>query len=147
MPDFNIPQLEADALIEIDKVKESQQSYDFPSIGENLVVPLISQDGKEKFILDVSRGKIEVKKAKYQNRGRKVVILLRLDIMGGKHTNPDGSEVECPHIHIYREDYADKWAFPLPPEFSNTADLLLTLDQFMEYCHVVDKPMIQGSSI
>ena len=28
------------------------------------------------------------------------------------HPNPHGTEIPCPHIHIYREDYDDKCAYP-----------------------------------
>jgi hypothetical protein len=50
----------------------------------------------------------------------------------------------CPHLHLYREGYADKWAFPVPgASFSNLADLWVTLDDFMRYCNVTKTPFFQ----
>jgi hypothetical protein len=67
----------------------------------------------------------------------------RLDLDGRPHRNPDQTEVPCPHLHLYREGYDDRWAEPAgPPEFTNTADLYLSCQQFMAYCHVTLPPII-----
>ena len=65
-------------------------------------------------MLDIARGRINLKKATYQNRARRVVILARLDLGGPPHENPDGEEISFPHLHTYRAGYADKWAVPAP---------------------------------
>ena len=111
MADIIISQ-EADRLMLMPKARLDNNAHDFPLPGEKVIVNLQSTDGRERFILDVSRGKIEVRKATYQSRYHKVIILSRLDIIGAPHTNPDGTMVECPHIHKYREGYGDKWAPP-----------------------------------
>jgi len=49
----------------------------------------------------------------YQNRGRAVVVLLRLDLKGSPLRNPNDEVIPCPHLHIYREGFGDKWAYPL----------------------------------
>jgi hypothetical protein len=147
MAEIIISQEEADSLTKMPKARMDEQSYDFPIPGEKVSVNLQSTDGRERFILVVSRGKIEIKKATYQSRYHKIIILNRLDIVGPPHTNPDGSIVDCPHIHIYREGYGDKWAYPLPVTFSKTESLLKVLDEFMSYNNVTEPPMFSGGAI
>ena len=108
------------------------------------IVPLVSPDKRESFILDVSRGRIDLKKGTYQNRARQVVVLVRLDFGGPTHRNPDGVEIACPHFHVYREGYGDKWALPVPADrFPNLGDLWVTLEDFMRYCNVTIAPNIR----
>lgn len=71
-------------------------------------------------------------------------MLARLDLSGRPHRNPppDGTKLECPHLHLFREgEYS--WAFPVPVnDFPNLDDLWLTLFDFMKYCHIIDPPRI-----
>jgi len=149
MPDIDLTQDEADALIKMEKIKENNDVYSFPDMGGSIRIPLISKDKKESFILDVTRGKIDLLKGTYQNRTRKVISLLRLDFGGQPHRNPNGTEVSSPHMHIYREGYGDKWAFDISEihnlKFSNINDLSITLDEFMAYCNIIDVPNIVRS--
>ncbi|NQU21722.1 MAG: hypothetical protein HQ567_10595 [Candidatus Nealsonbacteria bacterium] len=69
--------------------------------------------------------------------------MLRLDVDGPPHQNPDGEEMPSPHLHVYREGYGDKWAVPVPAEFTDTSDLVCTLRDFMKYCNVQECPSIQ----
>lgn len=140
MAAIELPQEEADELIAMEKFRTSRRLWEFPQPGEGVHIPLISADHKHDFILDFQRGRINLKKATYQNRVYQVVPLVRLDVGGQPHRNPDDVEVPGPHIHLYREGYGDKWAFPLPPEFTDPSDLALTLEQFLWYCNVVDAP-------
>src|SRR6185437_186560 len=102
MADANITQAEADSLIAMEKHRLDDQAWLFPAPGERIAVPLISHDKRENFTLDVTRSQIRLTKATYQNRARQTIILMRLDIDGPPHRNPDESEVPCPHLHIYR---------------------------------------------
>jgi hypothetical protein len=108
------------------------------------VVPLTSVDRRENFLLDVTRFQIKLTKATYQNRARVVIILYRLDIDGAPHRNPDGQEIPCPHLHVYREGFGDKWAVPAPVDrFPEVSDLFLTLDAFMQHCNITELPVIE----
>jgi hypothetical protein len=143
MPDIDLSQAEADALIAMEKVRINDDPWVYPPLGGAISIPLTSNDKRESFHLDVSRGQIELLKAKYQNRARQVVVLLRFDSGGSPHRNPDGQEVPCPHLHIYREGYGDKWAIPAPSDpFANVSDLWQTLCDFMRYCHITRPPII-----
>ena len=66
--------------------------------------------------------------------------MCRLDL-GVPHRNPDGEEIPAPHLHIYREGYDDKWAYPLPQDtFTNIDDKWQIFLDFMKYCNIVDAP-------
>jgi len=78
----------------------------------------------------------------YQARGRRVVVLARLDF-AAPHRNPDGTEVGVPHLHLYREGYGDKWAVEVPADIlHNPDDVWQVLHDFMRYCGVVEQPNI-----
>jgi hypothetical protein len=144
MTDVNLSQSEADALIAMDKYRINEEQWDYPSLGGSISVPLRSEDKREEFFLDISRGKIDLKKTKYQNRGRHVVVLARIDLGGSPHRNPDDTEVATPHLHLYREGYGDKWARPLPSNsFSNVDDPWQVLQDFMRFCNVIEPPYIR----
>ena len=144
MADITLTQAEADALIAIEKHRVNEESYDYPNLGGSICVPLISPDKRENFLLDVSRGRIDLKKGTYQTRARQIVVLVRLDFGGQPHRNPDDAEIPSPHLHVYREGYGDKWAMPLPTDsFPNIADLWRTLEDFMRFCNITEPPLIE----
>ena len=125
------------------KIKVDDDVYEYPDLGGSLRIPLTSEDKREEFMVDITRGKIEIAKSTLQNRARQVIILLRLDYRGPLHRNPDGEEIPYPHLHIYREGYSDKWAVPIPThDFPNIHDHWQTLQDFMKYCNITDKPKI-----
>ncbi len=140
-----LTQAEVDRLLSLVKVLVDRGPIDFPQAGTTKQLEVKSKDGREAFIIDVNRkGKIKVSKCTYQERYQNIEILLRLDIDGPPHENPDGTEMPCPHLHIYREGFADKWAHPLPRgEFTDTSDLVKTLKEFLRYCKVQDIPDVQ----
>ena len=145
MAESDLTQAEADALIDMEKHRTSDEDWSFPIRGESISLPLQSADGRELFLLDVSRGRIDLRKVKMQNRGRQVVVLVRLDLGGSPHRNPNGEEIGTPHIHVYREGYGDKWAFPVPGHrFRSVDDMWATLEDFFGYCNVTRPPLIQG---
>lgn len=144
MADIDIPQAEADALIAMEKHRVDDSAWLFSAPGERLAIPLASFDKREQFVLDISRGQIKLTKATFQNRARQAIILMRLDLDGPPHRNPDGAEIPCPHLHMYREGFGDKWAIPAPPaRYLNTLDLFSTLDAFMGHCNITNRPNIQ----
>jgi hypothetical protein len=144
MADITLTQAEADALIAIEKHRVNDERSDFPMRGQSLTVPLQSFDRREQFLLDLSRGRIDLLKVKMQNRGRQVVVLVRLDLGGAPHRNPDGEEISAPHLHVYREGYGDKWAMALPADrFRDPVDVLATYEDFLAFCSVTKPPNIE----
>jgi hypothetical protein len=144
MADINLTQAEADALIAMEKHRVNEDRNDFPMRGESVSLPLQSADRREQFLLDLNRGRIDLLKVKMQSRGRQVVVLVRLDLGGPPHRNPDDEEISSPHLHVYREGYGDKWAFPVPEErFRNVSDIWTTLEDFLRYCNITQAPHIE----
>lgn len=140
---LDLTQHEADALFSIEKHCVDDTQYIFPGLGGALRIPLISADRKEEFILDITRGRIDLKKNTFQNRARKAIVLVRVDIEGPSHPNPDGEVIPCPHIHLYREGFALKWAHPIPSTFNDPSDVWDTLNRFQTYCNISKPPNIQ----
>jgi hypothetical protein len=144
MADLEIPQVEADTLIAAEKHRVNDKIWRFSAPGERLSIPLISADKREHFMLDVSRSQIKLTKATFQNRARQAIVLMRLDLDGPPHRNPDGSEIPCPHLHIYREGYGDKCAISAPADrYSNTLHLFSTFEAFMAHCNITHPPDVQ----
>lgn len=143
----------------MEKHREEDKTWTFPEAGARLFVPLISPDKRESFMLDITRATIRLTKATYQNRARKAIILMRLDLDGPPHLNPEslpaspdfewlapyrGQVIPCPHLHRYIEGYADKWASPAPVNrYPNVADLFTTFEAFMAHCNITQTPNIQ----
>ena len=143
MNNTNLAQNDADALISMRKVRADENVRNV-SLPQSLVVPLVSEDKREHFQLDIRSGRIDLSKVTYQTRGRQVVVLIRLDVGGPPHRNPDGNEMPCPHLHLYREGYGDKWAVPVPiDKFTDLNDHWKTLHEFMDFCAVEVRPCFQ----
>ena len=137
----DLTQAEADALLAMEKFCTATSEFDFPTTGMKLQVPLVSEDAEERFVLDVNRVGFKISKVTFQNRTRSVIVLARLDIDGPPHTNPNGAELPCPHLHIYRAGHGDRWAFPLPPGvFSDVTKIRTTCDEFMKWVKIVVPP-------
>ena len=98
----------------------------------------------EQFKLDFHRGRLEMRYT-YNLRRNQTVVLFRYD-QGGIHTNPDGEKFDGPHVHIYREGYDDKFAYPV-----SQIGVLLTdsisevLAKFVTYCNIINVPTIQST--
>jgi hypothetical protein len=144
MADIDITQAEADALIAMEKHCFEDKSWLFPHAGGRLSVELFSPDRRENFMLDITRAQIKLTKATYQNRARQAIILMRLDLDGSPHRNPDDQEIPCPHLHVYREGFGDKWAVPAPVDrYPNVQDLFSTFEAFMRHCNITKPPKIE----
>lgn len=142
---MELTQAEADDLILMPKIRENEKIWKYPISAGIINIPIISNDGREEFLLDIRKTNIALK-ITLQKRCRKVIGLIRLDCGGRPHRNPhpDCREIPCPHIHIYKEGFGLTNAEPLPPEFfNNINDPWITLQDFMKYCNVIQPPNIQ----
>lgn len=136
-------------LISIPKIRVSDDVHRFVP-GTKLIVDLKSEQAPaEQFILDMQGHIIKLSKVSIQARVRRSVGLVRLDLNGPPHVNPDGVMVKCPHVHIYREGYDLKWAYPVPShiqgrEFKVSPNIFQNLEEFFSFCNIVEPPLIQG---
>jgi hypothetical protein len=151
-----ITQQDADFFFTMEKIPEEEREYQFPSSGEKLIIPFLSADKHESFLFDIYRGSINISKATYQNRVRKAYILRRLDINGGAHPNPEveivplpflvpynGKEISTPHLHLYVEEFGEKWAVPAELYFTiKGKDNYEIMEDFFRYCNVKQMPKI-----
>jgi len=150
-----LTQKEADHLLGLEKKRADNTTYNFPVHSELISMPIISTDGRESFLLDINRGSISLK-CTYQNRYNKTIVLVRVDLNGPPHTNPDvaqapqpflerynGKEIPECHMHLYVEGYFDKWAIPMPDVFNDPNDIRDSLDDFFKYCNVIEPPKVQ----
>ena len=141
-----LEQQKADYLIQMPKrLVISKNAYSFLQKGESVVIDAIGVTENEKFIFDIARGKIDVRKCTFQDRYERTIKLLRLDITAnGFHYNPDGTRIDGSHIHIYKEGFGDQYAYALPYKNIKTLNHLPSLfGEFMEFCSVENIPYIE----
>ena len=144
MADIEITQAEADFLIAMEKRFVDHNDWTFPADGERIGLALTPRDKRENFMLDVTRARIKLTKATYQNRARQAIILMRLDLDGPPHRNPDGTEIPCPHLHVYKEGFGDKWASAAPADrYADTMDLFSTCEAFLQHCNITGPSKMQ----
>lgn len=119
----------------------SSTRWVYPSAGGNLNIELRSVDGRERFLFDVTAGRISLEKASYQTRWRRATVLVRLCVNGSTHRNPDGQRLGRTHLHVYREGYHDKFAIPVPNSFTDLNDRSRVLQDFCAYCNISTQPI------
>lgn len=131
-----LSQEKANNLIAMDKffTKNKQR---LPQVFEHAKIELSDSAKSITFYFDIDRrGKIELKST-LQNRYETNEILVRLDINGPEHINPDGTKVGRNHIHIYKEGYADRWAYDTDKfGFGVYNSFQEYFFKFCEYCHI-----------
>jgi len=149
-----LSQRQADDLISIGKVL-AVDTFILPIPGDTLTMSAQTVDGREQFQLDVARGRRNPDKWKMQLRYRNIDILARIDMGGPAPTNPkkapthalsqyEGQSMPTPHLQQYVEGFGDTWAIPIPPEFTELGDPIVTWTQFLVYCNVTVVPATQG---
>jgi len=133
---------EVQRLIRLDKRFADESEVLIPVSGqyEHCSELLAVRDG-DKFLLNVSRAAIRLTRCKTQTRYSRNTVLIRVEIDGPPHENPDGTEVSPSHVHIYREGYDDKWAYPIEkfPEFASCDSLIELVRKSSRYCGVVSR--------
>lgn len=131
-----------DYLIQIDKYFEDEHIIP-ATIGEKKGFNLTCNDKKCHFSLDINRtGRIENKFAiqtRYLNNNQWII---RLELNGPPHTNPDGTITNRDHVHILQEkdgnilnigynlDDFDKLLF------KHTKNVNIIFKDFCQYCNI-----------
>lgn len=143
---MSISQKEADNLISMRKIysPRKKDSTEFPSeiTTDGIDFLLTSENKQEEFKLIFKRKKIILEKRNHVLLGRNIP-LLRLDLDGPIHTNPDGSSIGTNHLHIYKEGYGDKWAYEIPPHFQHLDNIFETFQDFVTYCNIFNIPDLE----
>jgi hypothetical protein len=146
---MSLTQAEADYLMQLEKKFTSDDPLILGPGPLKCVRTLISGDRREQFLLDVHRGSLSLNKYTFQERARVIIPLVRVDIGETlRHTNPDGEPIQGSHIHIYREGYDVKFAWPLDRAlFRAPEDMIMTFEDFARFCNITMIPPIEGRLI
>ncbi|WP_302826184.1 DUF6978 family protein [Anaerofustis stercorihominis] len=114
-----------------------------PSINEEKKYDIISENRKDKFILDTSRkGTYSLHKVKLQKRYATTISLIRLEIDAPPHVNPDGKKISRDHIHIYKEGYGLAYAYDLESikqinlNLEDLSDFNKIFIEFCKFCNI-----------
>lgn len=93
-----------------------------------------------KYIITIKRGNIEIDRFSisiiFQDTHH---TLVRLDVKGGTHNNPDGTTAPNTHIHIYNNSYdkKDRFAYEINlQEFPNIYEIYNAYMAFLDYTNV-----------
>ena len=140
-----LKQAKADELLRIEKlVINPQNIIRRKNTGITSDILLRSTNRREKFVVSYRQHSINMSKRNHHFRTQRAIGLTRLDLDGPSHRNPDGMEIGSRHLHLYREDYALRWAYDVPTDkFSNLDDFLVTLQEFLRFINVIKLPDIQ----
>jgi hypothetical protein len=132
-----LEQWRADQLLTVPKVYSATLGVNLrPGVGEDY--PVESDDGDDHFLLDVWSSRRNLRKARFQLRYRRDIVLARL-CTAKPHGNPDGTDVGSTHLHLYREGDHDKWASEVGP----FEDVFAALQFFCKRINL-PAPEIQG---
>ena len=131
----------AQELIQIMKLIIEKGSYYLPALGSQNEIKLRSASPQNDiFTVYINRSsKVNPNKftllLRYPEEN-----LLRIDIAGPDHHNPDGEVIPCPHIHMRTKDTGrwDAYAYNLPSVFGDGLDQIELLRSFLLYCHVAN---------
>jgi len=140
-----LTQSEADQLMQMTKRFVRPPATITIPPGADDTYELAGPNDRERFLLDVWRGTLRLSKLKFQNRVRSAIVLVRLDVDGAPHTNPDGVPLSGSHLHLFKEGYDDKWAYLVDPKtFRLLSDPGKTFHDFCAYCKIESPPPVQG---
>ena len=112
--------------------------------GQSLVVPLQSAVKREQFLLDLSRGRIDLLKVKMQNRGRQVWCLC--GSIWAVHLTGTRMAKRFPYrtCTSIARDTGDKWAVAVPSDrFTSNDRCLAHVGEFMRFCNITQPPHIE----
>ena len=134
---MGITQLECDHLISLKK--EFEDLVTPVPLGPSPIKwtrTINSIDTHDTFLLDFNRGSMEIRRYTFNKRFRQTIILIRYD-NDGRHTNPDGTQFSGPHVHLYGEEFNDKFAYPVSVIGVDPADDMdIVLKKLLIYCNV-----------
>ena len=142
---MELPQAKADEYLRVKKkfLFQSKLNLDQPF---NITETLVSDEHGDIFKIDLRQGRIELLMININYRANECVVLCRLDIDDRTHKNPDGKKIVEPHIHLYKEGFGSKFAYPAKNfgfiDFSNS---LSSINKFFDFCNIdKTKISIQG---
>lgn len=102
-----------------------------------------STSTKDTFSLDFYRGTFRLEKYTYNHRFKQTTVLMRFDSYG-EHSNPDGERISGHHVHIYKEGFGDKFAYPASNYGIESSDTIeVVMQKILVYCNIKIIPPIE----
>ncbi len=142
----DLTQAEFEFLLNLEKEFEDKSTLNLYPAPLQWTRKIKSIPTKDIFCLDFYRGTFKIQKYTFNHRYRQTLPIFRFDSYG-VHTNPDGEKVEEFHIHIYKEGFGDKFAYPAS-EFGidNDDTMDIVLQKILRYCNIkpitIEPPML-----
>lgn len=139
-----LSQAEADTLRTLEKYLTDPNNVRLPSLRGKENYPVNYQRNNKRaddMAVSSFRGGKNPKKVSYKLLYDGNIILVRVDTQDSTpHSNPDHTTIDRlqPHIHIYREGFGDKYAFPLPEYFRDSDDIGTLLKDFLSYSKILN---------
>lgn len=149
-----LSQAEADTLQTIEKALTNPKQVHLPPPNGtkiHAVYYLRDNHRKDDMKLSTYHAQKNQKKVSYRILYNSSILLVRVDTQDATpHINPDKKIIippYQPHIHIYREWYGDKFAYPLPNEFKDTDDIVQLFMDFLSYSNIINIDEVQINNI
>ena len=132
----DLSQSEFDFLMSLEKEFEDKSTIVLGPAPLQWSRRLKSTTTNDNFSLDFYRGTFKIQKYTYNHRYNQTLAVFRFDSFG-THTNPDGEKLTGFHVHLYKEGFGDKFAYPAS-EFGidETDSMDIVLQKFLVYCKV-----------
>ena len=121
-----LEQWEANRLLAMPKIYSSGAVVDL-SRGADNDYQVETNDGTEFFLFDVRGPGRNPRKARFQLRYRRNIVLARM-CLAAPHTNPGEIKIDGPHFHRYHEGYDVRFAEPC----EHFGDLVEALNNFCD---------------
>lgn len=125
--EYMISQIEADEMLQTIKSATRKDTF-FWRYNERFdEIVIADNDEKLIFVLSLKKNEFEIR-LNFRSKNKQIV-LARVDSQK-QHFNPDGTKITGPHLHLYKEGYAEKWATPI--NWYNIGSPIDTLTRFLE---------------
>lgn len=138
-------------------IHDTTKPIQFPMQGDILSLDVEAVDSNNIYLIDINKKYATLERVTFQDRFRKSIVLLRLDIGNKPHTNPDGNTIGGNHIHVYCDGFNDSFAFALDDPILNEINPNFNLDDFKtknhqelfeafsDFCNISNFPAIEVS--
>lgn len=107
------------------------------SKGSTSEYKVIGHETGMEYRLTVYRGRINEVKISLTKLVQKTIVLVRVDVNGPYHSNPDGESIGPNHYHLYDETFKDRFAYELDEKyFKNIDNIGDIFNSFCRFCNI-----------
>jgi hypothetical protein len=110
-----------------------------PSNGDKLKLHLKNSLNQDNFELNISTHSIRIEKTNYHLQENRILPLLRLEVFATPHKNPNGEKISENHLHIYKEGFEDRWAYPVDHILKHSRDRIIIFQSLLDTINLQSK--------